>query len=88
MIVWTDYFQYRARLRRFDLGEVERILMSSTEWYFDTLTERRVAVGRHAGTLVMVPCERAGDDIVPVTIHTTTRQQINLRVRSGRFLHE
>jgi hypothetical protein len=44
-------------------------------------------VGRHGRLLVMIPYERIGDDITPVTIHATTRQQINFRVKNGRFRH-
>jgi hypothetical protein len=39
MIVWTDYFKYRAGLRGFDLTEVEKILSFGDERYFDTATE-------------------------------------------------
>ncbi len=88
MIVWTDYLKYRARLRGFDLSEVERILRFSEERYFDSTTGRNVVVGSHGGMLVMIPHERIGDDIAPVTIHATTRQQINFRIKSGRFRHE
>jgi hypothetical protein len=27
VIVWTDYFKYRAGLRGFDLAEVEKVLV-------------------------------------------------------------
>jgi hypothetical protein len=33
----------------------------------------------------MIPYEQTGDDIIPVTIHATTRQQVNFRLKSGRF---
>jgi len=42
MIVWTDYFKYRAGLRGFNLAEVEKILSFSDERYFDTATGRNV----------------------------------------------
>ena len=87
-IKWTDYMQYRARLRSFDLAEVERILRHSSERYVDMATGSSVAVGRHDDRLIMVPYEREGDVLTPVTVHTTTRQQINFRVRSERFRHE
>jgi len=77
MIVWTDYFKYRADLRGFDLTEVEKILNFGDERYFDTATGRNVVVGKHGRMLVLIPYERIGDGITPVTIHATTRQQIN-----------
>jgi hypothetical protein len=87
MIVWTDYLRYRARLRGFDLAEMESIVRFSSKRYFDTITGRNVVVGRHGALLVMVPYDIRGEDIIPVTMHATTRQQINLRVKSGRFRH-
>ena len=80
--------RYRARLRGFDLAEVERVLRYSGERYTDTATGSFVVVGRHGNQLIMVPYEREEDALTPVTVHRTTRQQINFRVRAGRFKHE
>jgi hypothetical protein len=88
VIVWTDYFKYRASLRGFDLSEVEKILVFGNERYFDTATGRKVVVGKHGRLLVLIPYERTGNNITPVTIHATTRQQINFRLKNGRFSHE
>jgi DNA polymerase III alpha subunit (gram-positive type) len=88
MIVWTEYMKYRAELRGFDVSLVENILRFSKERYHDTCTGRKVVVGRHGGLLVMIPYEQSGDDIVPVTIHATTRQQINFRLKTGRFCND
>ncbi len=87
-VIWTDYMRFRAQLRGFDLADVERILRYSSERYVDTATGSLVAVGRQGDRLIMAPYEREGDALTPVTVHQTTRQQINFRVRSGRFRHE
>ena len=87
-IVWTDYLKYKARLRGFDLTKIENIARYSPERYSDTVTGRRIAVGRHDNKLVMIPYEVDEDSITPVTIHVITRQQINFRIRTGRFIHE
>lgn len=87
-IIWTDYMKYRVRLRRFDLSQIESIMRFSDERYLDTATGRNVAVGRHGKQLVMIPYDREGATVTPVTIHVTSRQQINFRVQSGRFNHE
>jgi hypothetical protein len=84
-IIWTDYLRHRALARGFDLAIIERILRFSSERYFDTVTHRMVAVGRHGNRLVMVPYEREHDTITPVTMHATTRQQVKLRLHTGRF---
>lgn len=88
IVVWTDYMKYKASLRGDDLASIESIVKSSSERYFDTATGRRVAVGRHDSDLVIIPYEVDEDLITPVTIHVATRQQINSRIRSGRFTHE
>jgi hypothetical protein len=88
MIVWTDYMRYRAKLRGFDLAKLEQIVTHSTERYYDTETGRTVIVGRYDKKLVILPYETADNVIIPVTVHMTTRQQINFRLKSGRFINE
>jgi hypothetical protein len=56
--------------------------------YFDTATRRLIAVGRHDERLVLVPYEKKDNEIIPITVHTTTRQQINFRLKAGRFKNE
>jgi len=80
--------KYRLKLRGYDLAIVEHILRYSSERYVDTATGRLVAVGRHVNLLVMIPYERKGRTLTPVTIHATSRQQINSRIKSGRFKNE
>ena len=87
-VFWSDYMQYRLRLRGFNLATVERIVRYSGERYRDTVTGRLVAVGRHDERLIVIPYERSGETLTPVTVHVTNRQQINFRVKSGRFANE
>ena len=87
-IVWTDYMKYRLKLRRYELAAVEHILLYSSERYVDTATGRLVAIGRHEKLLVMIPYERKGSMLTPVTIHATNRQQINSRLKSGRLKND
>ncbi len=87
-VAWTEYLKYRAALRGFDLDRIEQIVKSSRERYMDTATSRRVAVGRCGRTLVLIPYELREDTMIPVTIHATTRQQIEFRLKTGRFVHE
>lgn len=84
-IVWTEYVEYRAGVRGFDLAVIEQIVRFSPERYVDTATGRFVAIGWHRRQLVMVPYERRGNTLTPVTIHATSRKQTNSRVKSGRF---
>lgn len=66
-------------------GEIVRY---SDERYVDTATGRLIAVGRHEDMLIMVPYETEQDVIRPVTVHATSRAQIDARIKSGRFTHE
>ena len=80
--------KYKARLRGFDLVKIEAIVRYSTERYLDTETGRWVAIGHHDNQLVVIPYEVCQDSVTPITIHTTTRQQIRFRVTTGRYTLE
>jgi hypothetical protein len=84
-IIWTEYLKYRAQLRGFELTTVEKIVRFSEERYFDSSTERMVVVGKHGSQLVMIPYEEDEETVTPITIHAVTRQQLNLRLQTGRF---
>lgn len=86
--IWSDYLKYKAELRKFSLDEIEKIVKYSKERYFDTNTQRLIVIGKHDNRLVMIPCEMQENSIIPITIHATTRQQINFRVKTGRFVYE
>lgn len=85
MVIWTDYLKYRAALRGYDLAVIEQIVSFADERYFDTATQRMVAVGRHGDLLVAIPYEESTEGLTPITIHATTRQQVNFRLRTGRY---
>lgn len=87
-IIWSDYIKYRAYLRGFELAKIEDILRYSQEKYYDTMTRREIAVGRHDKRLVVVAYEKTENAVTPITIHATTRQQINFRLKTGRFIYE
>jgi len=84
-IVWSAYMKHRCKLRGFDPALVEQIVRYSVERYRDEATGRLVVIGRHHDGLVVVPYEIAGDEVTPVTVHATTRQQISFRRKTGRF---
>ena len=85
-IIWPDYMQYIAELRGFDLSILEKIIKFSGERYNDTVTGSQIVVGKHNQELVMIPYEINKDSITPLTVHTTTRQQIKFRLISGRLV--
>lgn len=80
--------RYRAALRGFDLDKIEDIVRYSTERYFDTDTGRSIVIGNHDKKLVMIAYERDQALVIPITVHTTTRQQIQFRIRTRRYTLE
>ncbi|MHB2147880.1 hypothetical protein ACX8XP_02360 [Calditrichota bacterium LG25] len=87
-IIWSEYMKYRAKLRGFELKKIEDILRYSEERYFDTIARRLIVVGRHDERLVLIPYEKKKNEVIPITIHATTRQQIKFRLKTGRFVYE
>ena len=87
-IIWTDYFRHRIDLRGFDIRKIESILRHSEMRYFDVMSQRNIAVGKHDKRLVLIAYDKREDDIIPITIHATTRKQINFRLKTGRFIYE
>ncbi len=87
-IIWTDYFRYRVKARCFSLESIEDVIRFSAERYYDTVTGRKVIVGKDGKLLIMIPYEENKQYITPVTVHATTRQQILYRVKTGRFEYE
>ena len=66
-IIWSEYLKYRANLRKFDLDKIEDILRFTSERYYDTETDRLIAVGKHHGILVIIPYEINQEFILEVT---------------------
>ncbi|NEP58177.1 MAG: hypothetical protein F6K31_14335 [Symploca sp. SIO2G7] len=85
-IIWTSYLRYRVTQRGFDLSLIENILRFSSERYYDVETDRAIAIGKHRDQLVLILYERRENQITPITIHATTRQQIRFRLKTGRFI--
>ena len=87
-IIWTEYMKYRSSKRGFDLAAIEQIVRHTSERYIDNETHRLIAIGKHKNTIVLVPYEESETSLTPVTVHATTRQQINFRIKTGRYSHE
>ena len=84
-VIFTDYLKYRAQLRSFDLLLIEHILRYSSERYIDSESYRFVVIGTHNEKLLMIPYEENDATLTPITIHATTRQQIKIRLNTGRL---
>ncbi len=87
-IIWSEYIEYRLKLRKFNKILVEKILRFSEERYFDKDTNRFVAIGKDENRLLLIPYEKNEKAYIPITIHAISRQQINYRIKIGRFKYE
>lgn len=88
-IQWTGYMKHRVTERELELDKLEEILRHSVERYYDTVTNRLVVVGRYdRKRVVLIPIEIEKSVITPITVHTTTRQQIKFRLKIRRLIHE
>jgi hypothetical protein len=72
-------------VRGYQKNKIEHIIRFSSERYFDTETRRFVIIGKHGNKEVIVPFDKEGNIVIPVTIHAISRQQIRFRKFSGRF---
>ena len=79
---------YKAALRGFDLAKIEEIVRFSYERYTDHITGSCVVIGPYENKLVLIPYESRGNSMIPITVHVTSRQQIEFRMKTGRFTHE
>jgi hypothetical protein len=84
-IVLSDYLQYRAAQRSFDLNRVVEIVRFESERYLDMDSGRRVVIGRQKAELLLIPYDEDEVTIRPVTVHAITGKQIRFRVNTGRF---
>jgi hypothetical protein len=87
-IILTEYFKFRIKLRNYDLDKVLDIIKYSAVRYYDTVTNRRVVIGKHNDKLVLIPYEISDESVTPITIHAITKQQIKFRVKTGRLKYE
>ena len=90
-IHYTDYFRYRMQFRRIPDGVPEQIFLHAIERYFDTETQRNIAVhqirlGRGRRAQIMLAYEEYDDYVEFVTIHKIKRREINFRIRTGRWI--
>ncbi len=87
-IIWTEYMKYRLFKREFDLVAIEQIVRHTSERYIDNETHRHIAIGKHKNAIILVPYEESETSLTPVTVHATTRRQINFRIKTGRYSNE
>jgi len=67
-IHFTEYLQYRAKIRGFDLKQLEDILRYSPERYYDTETGRSIVVGKYQDKLILIPYEKNKSNITPILV--------------------
>jgi len=79
------------QFRRIPEGVPEQIFLNATERYFDTGTQRDIAVhrvrlGRRRGARMMLAYEEYAEHVEFMTIHKINRREINFRIQTGRWI--
>jgi hypothetical protein len=79
------------QIRRITEGVPEHIYLNASERYFDTETERdiavhRVRIGRRRMAQMMLAYEEYAEHVEFVTIHKINRRDINFKIQTGRWI--
>jgi hypothetical protein len=88
-ITFTEYFEDKIKIRNIPADGVRKILQGSNERYYDTETGRLVKIGRTRIknlNLSLAIIYEENDEIIVVTAHTVSRNQINTRIKNKRWI--
>lgn len=80
-IVWTAYMKYKSKLRGFNLLQIEDVINSSSERYLDTITGRRVIVGKYESKLILIPYEMDENSVINCPHHDASTNQFSYKNR-------
>ena len=83
-VIWTEYMQYRVRIRGFERDKVERVLLQSAERYLATSSGRTSRCDRAPRPAVDSGPVRTGvrqDDARHSTCNYSTTSQFQGKVR-------
>lgn len=90
--ILTDHLKSRLKLRNISGSIVENIFKESQEFYWDNLRNHHVAVGQaqYKGKMrkMLVAYDKIGNTIEFITVHPITAEEIDQRVKSGRWMYE
>ncbi|MBI2338031.1 hypothetical protein HYU95_02505 [Candidatus Daviesbacteria bacterium] len=82
----------RLELRNISKKTGQNIFEKSQEFYWDNLRNHHIAVGRvrYKGKIrkMLAAYDKIGDTIELITIHPITDEEINQRIKSGRWIYE
>jgi len=88
-IVYSPHLIFRLKLREIPYFLPRRIYQTSKERYFDTETQKKIAVGkaRYKNKLreMAVIYEEMNDQIILITVHPLKKYQKLNRIKSGRW---
>jgi hypothetical protein len=88
-IVYSPHLIFRLKLREIPYFLPRKIYQTSKEHYFDTETQKKIAVGktRYKNKLreMAVIYEEMNDQIILITIHPLKKYQKLNRIKLGRW---
>ena len=89
-IVYADHLHLRLALQQIPEQLPRRIYLRAKEWFFDTITQHRVAVARacYAGKMreMAVSFEDDGETVALITIHSLKERQKMNRIDARRWI--
>ena len=91
-VTYSKHLRFKMQQR--DISELvpERIYRESTQRFYNHHSLRQIAVlevlYRQRRVLMMIAYDQMPDEAEIITIHPITREQIQDRLRSGRWTHE
>lgn len=91
-VKYSDHLRFRIRVRGIPEPMPEQIYRESKQHYYNHHTLRHIAIMevhyRQRRTLMMIAYDQMPDHVEIITIHPITRDQIQERLRTGRWTHE
>lgn len=91
-ITYSNHLRFKMQARAIPEQMPGQIYLESTQRYYNHHSLRRIAVMevhyRQRRTLMMIAYDQTSDQAEIITIHPITRDQIQERLRAGRWTYE
>lgn len=91
-VIYSKHLCFKMQQRDISESVPGRIYRESTQRFYNHHSLRQIAVSevfyRQRKVLMMIAYDQMPDEVEIITIHPITREQIQDRLRSGRWTHE
>lgn len=91
-VKYSDHLRFKMQVREIPEQMPERIYRESKQRYYNHHSLRRIAVmevhHKQRRTWMMIAYDQTSDYAEIITLHPVTKDQIQERLRTGRWTHE